>query len=440
MIRTPARLWSENLSALDSRGSVTRELLSSERKSLVQDLLDKVVRTIFHRNLRSSFLRPLLGRLYDVYSVRREPEVSGTKPFEPKVMSSKIRAEWTAAGLRNLAPRGAEELGFRDFKDVLLSPNRRGGFILSDGDLLLPATDFPPPDRVYVPNQSVGGVVGQNSQTALLRTRRRPVEIENAIFCGSMAPHNWFHWIIDTLPTLLLARKLPRSYDDFPALIPDVILAKSAALGALEVVLSGRAHVAVTPDDIVRISHLVRIDGATRSFPRPLEPVAGPRLTYYAEALGEYRDTLLAEFGLEKLTPIPGNRIFLSRMDSEKREYNHDEIEKAAEGMGFRKVYLEGMSLQDSIAVFREAEAIIGPHGAGWATMLFCKRQTKTLLWKWPGEAGGNWFENLALVSGVHYLQIDLELNSHERHRPSVQLNVEAFLAALTQLGISARP
>lgn len=77
-----------------------------------------------------------------------------------------------------------------------------------------------------------------------------------------------------------------------------------------------------------------------------------------------------------------------------------------AEQYGFESVLLEELSFKESLRVFREAEVIVGPHGAGWANLLFCNSAAKALLWTWEGEKEDNWYENIAYVCGVNYVQL----------------------------------
>jgi capsular polysaccharide biosynthesis protein len=46
---------------------------------------------------------------------------------------------------------------------------------------------------------------------------------------------------------------------------------------------------------------------------------------------------------------------------------------------GFKKILLEKLSLAERIRIFSSAEAVISPHGAGLANLVFCKPGTKVI-------------------------------------------------------------
>ena len=356
--------------------------------------------------------------------------------------SRKIRARWTDRGLENLADSGVHELRYREFSDILVSPNRRGGFLQKEKKLLVPSTDWNPPDKIYFRNSRVGGIISQRSSEVLARKPSVARVIPQAIFFGSMAPHNWFHWLIDNLPTAALARNLPDEYVDFPVLITTEVARRGHFMEALRASIGSRPYVVVESDEWVKVERLIRIDGATRPAPRPLKALQPSRVSIFADVLHSYRDLILDHLDLDKSAPIPGNRMFIGRRDSAPRNYNSGDIFGIAKKWGFREVFLEDLSFRDSVKLFRESEAILGPHGAGWATLLFCTKQTKALLWTWPGELEDNWYENLALVSGVEYRQIFTELDPHRDYAdPRVAdyyLDSEVFAKGARQLGISS--
>jgi capsular polysaccharide biosynthesis protein len=127
-----------------------------------------------------------------------------------------------------------------------------------------------------------------------------------------------------------------------------------------------------------------------------------------AAPLLDYRDYVLGKLGLDEVHVTPGRRLFIGRQPDGARGFNQEEVFSVAEVQGFERVLLEDLSFADSLRAFREAEIIVGPHGAGWANLLFCHGSTKALLWTWDGEKEDNWYENLAYVSGVSYLQLSV--------------------------------
>jgi hypothetical protein len=72
------------------------------------------------------------------------------------------------------------------------------------------------------------------------------------------------------------------------------------------------------------------------------------------------------------------NRIYVSRSDARlRRVLNEDDLIPVLEARGFRRVVLAGLPIERQIALFRRAEAVVAPHGAGLAHIAWCQPGTK---------------------------------------------------------------
>jgi hypothetical protein len=70
-------------------------------------------------------------------------------------------------------------------------------------------------------------------------------------------------------------------------------------------------------------------------------------------------------------------RFFISRDDAKlRRVLNEAEIMARLEPAGFKRVILKGMPAAQQVKLFRDAEAVISPHGAGLAHIAWCKPGT----------------------------------------------------------------
>ncbi|OWY04496.1 glycosyltransferase family 61 protein [Thioclava sp. IC9] len=93
-------------------------------------------------------------------------------------------------------------------------------------------------------------------------------------------------------------------------------------------------------------------------------------------------------------------RILLARSNN-RRTYNQDEVAQIAARYGFEAVYPETMDFATQVALFRGAEAIIGPSGAAFANMLFCAESARALTWLDQECAGFCAYSSLAHAVGV---------------------------------------
>jgi len=78
---------------------------------------------------------------------------------------------------------------------------------------------------------------------------------------------------------------------------------------------------------------------------------------------------------VERLRPGSPKRVYISRADALfRRVLNEQEILPVLEEYGFTLVKLEKLSFQDQIILFRDAEAVVLPHGSGLANLVFCAK------------------------------------------------------------------
>lgn len=364
-------------------------------------------RKLFRAIPRNWLLRFVSLGTLRVYRVLPESFLGEATLISQVSPSSVVRASWSNDSLSNHAlgaPR--KTLSFRKLSRISVSANSRGGFLSNDRYIFTPDTGFCSVPKLYYPNTSVAGLLEQKDREVLARFIPANSVIENGIFVGSMAAHNWFHWIIDTLPTVYFSRYLPQKYSAYPLFVSARGVSKPNWLEPLQAVTGGREIFPLDPNLHYRVTNLVRLDSVTRPAPRALGRKIPARISVYADYLLEYRDFLLSHFNLHKVTPDPEKKLFLARKPSSLRRYNQAEIADTLASLGFELLFIEDLGFRDSIRAFRESSIIVGPHSAGWANMLFCSPVTKTVMWTWSGEVEDNWYENVAFTAGVQFRQI----------------------------------
>ncbi|MGO9172308.1 MAG: glycosyltransferase family 61 protein [Rhodomicrobium sp.] len=73
-------------------------------------------------------------------------------------------------------------------------------------------------------------------------------------------------------------------------------------------------------------------------------------------------------------------RIYISRNDARlRRVRNEDSLLPILEARGIHRVTLKGLPLARQVQLFRQAEAVVAPHGAGLAHSAWCKPGTKII-------------------------------------------------------------
>lgn len=333
------------------------------------------------------------------------------------------------AGIHDLYP----SLGFRDMGHAMVSANPRVATVLKDGVFWLPQAADKGPWRIAGFRPASGGITHQLGSEVLAAPSRSPGSIPAGIFVGTWSPHNWYHWIIDILPSVFLAGRLPNAFGDYPLLIPEPAVNNPAWLEPLELVRHGREIMALPPEKYVSVEHLIWVDSPTSPGPLPINRPQNGNFRMHGTAMRAYRDHIISALGLPR--GLPTRKLFLARRQNGNRPYNQDELLLVAATFGYEPVYLDTLNFRESVKVMSEALCVVGPHGAGWANALFCAPSTKVFLWTWPEAKKDNWFANICSVGGLDYrVALSAELN---RDKTRVHFAKEDFIVALQDLEAS---
>ena len=102
----------------------------------------------------------------------------------------------------------------------------------------------------------------------------------------------------------------------------------------------------------------------------------------------------------------PYRRVFLSRRDAARRRLlNEEEIFDRLKPYGFELVIPTTLSVAEQITVFSQAEIIVGPHGSGFANIVFASPQAKVIEIQSPDWNLG-FYRSLAWLMGQRHRQI----------------------------------
>jgi capsular polysaccharide biosynthesis protein len=170
-----------------------------------------------------------------------------------------------------------------------------------------------------------------------------------------------YHSLIDNLPRLALLHD-PRLAGE------ELLVLYRAPLSTIEQHVVPRllppnaTLVPVDRRDLLRVDRLVFPELHTRRFS-----------AYHHHRFRE----LLADRLLPDRPSRRSNRIFISRVDPGARGNriitNEDELMVVLGRFGFERHVLEGMSPADEMALFYDAELVVGAHGAGLANTIFAR-------------------------------------------------------------------
>lgn len=181
---------------------------------------------------------------------------------------------------------------------------------------------------------------------------------------------NYFHWVMECMPRLLLARdaglaELPFVVND----IPEQCRELARLFGEL---------VVVADDEVLAVGtlHVPYVPAYSPDMPSQI-----PLACYDDSYLPRLRREIL-----ERIGTLPSGKahrvLYVGRRGGTtlRRILNTDAVVDVVAGFGGEVVYPGELTLREQIAAFMAADVVVGPAGAGFANMLFCRPGTTVVM------------------------------------------------------------
>lgn len=282
----------------------------------------------------------------------------------------------------------------RRLREVVVSP--LSSAVLQSGKILIPDYYIGHSEAVVADGMMLHWH-GASRQGIVYDDAVQPMEKGIRVF-GSGAI-NWYHWLVETLPAAFLAQFLPSDFDDYPLVVPELAIEIAQCRESIELFAGGRRLLPL-PLERFRFRELVIIDKIVQE---PLNMRSGywPTSADYSfnpRLLREYRQAVIA--ALRSLPEDGCRRLYLAR-ENDRRPYNQEELIAIANQYGFQAVYPAQLTFREQVAIFANAEFIVGPSGAAFANTLFCSPGSRLLSWVIPHYSGFCSYMNIAATAGT---------------------------------------
>lgn len=183
-----------------------------------------------------------------------------------------------------------------------------------------------------------------------------------SVVVGTRASGQFFHWMVEMLPRLILGAALAREHGGTLLMRP---ITAAYQWETLAVIAPG-TRVAFAEAEVMRCDEVIVPDHMIQQGAglRPISPLIGLGFNWLLE-------------GFAVPTTPPRRRLYISRADAARRHVlNEAELEPVLRRHGFEIVTLSGLRVAQQAALFREAEIVIGLHGAGLTNAGFCQPGT----------------------------------------------------------------
>lgn len=301
-------------------------------------------------------------------------------------------------GVQEAVPVSLPDINFYLFNKVRVSA--LSSSVIIDEKKIVIERAIGPEQLSY--NFSSGHIRSHNQNTAVVHRCKKNEYIEKGIFlCGNGAS-NYYHWMVEILPRLEFVVNLPARYQKFPILVSDDVVSIPSFAYSLNIFAPGRETIVLDKNKSYIIDELIFITSPNNL---PFNITGNNKFNIANVTLDNLsidfiRKTVLANELVGCASESYPQKIFFCRK-AERRNYNQDEVFALLSEFGFVKIFMEDLTFTEQVRTVYHAEFIVGPTGAAWTNLLFCRAGAKALCWM--AEEIGNFsgFSTLACLVDV---------------------------------------
>lgn len=241
----------------------------------------------------------------------------------------------------------------------------------------------------------------ESTSTRILSYELKTESIEKGIFIGGHFSKNWYHWVMEIVSRVALLKEANLDMKEYYLCIPrtnENLVNYRDFLNFLDLDI----NVKYLDDKKYYIIKKAIVADAS-FFGRPhwkKKKECFSQLPYFASpyALKEYQQIFFKRLGITHTEK--GKKIFLGRK-IQMRGYNQDEVFGFFEKHGFEMVYCEDLTVKQQIELFSQVGVMVGPTGASWTNLMYCKPGCKAFCWAPDFNEAYPVFAILGLAFGV---------------------------------------
>lgn len=210
---------------------------------------------------------------------------------------------------------------------------------------------------------------------------------------SSPGSENWYHWLLQVLPRLII---LKASHIQFDRIYINN-LQFDWQKKALDIFLQ---QLDIPQDKLLIINGDCVIQAETLIVPSvPFIPSKGMPFPMWLKA------ALRRFFNATETATTSPKMLYISRKNaSSRRIKNEDALTKQLKDLGFEIVFLENLTPQQQAQLFHNARLVVGPHGSGFANLVFSKPGMKLIEIDHGATPPRDLFKRLSEMLGIDYM------------------------------------
>lgn len=242
-------------------------------------------------------------------------------------------------------------------------------------------------ERVHGGDQSIfdysSGQIFRHSHTsARVRKQKSAIWLQNGIALFGNGDGNYYHWLIEILPKTEFINELPVQYKDYPLLVSHDVKNIPSFTDTLNIFYQGRDVIYLDRDKFYAVENFVWITSPSNL---PFNVVGNNKFRVEFSVIDKRSLDFVRDASFAKaLAAVPvkdyPERIMFCRR-TERRSYNQEEVTSYLLQQGFVKIFMEDLVFDEQVRTAYHANVIVGPTGAVWTNMIFCRPGTRAICW-----------------------------------------------------------
>lgn len=273
-------------------------------------------------------------------------------------------------------------------------------------------------DRAIGPDQNQydyagGQIIAHGGDTAIVRLGKSEI-VKKGIFLGGNGSSNYYHWMIEILAKLEFLPKLPEHYQKYPLLVSEDVVRIPSFKETLELFAKGCELIVLNKQLSYVVDELIYINSPNNL---PFNLVGNQKFKCAYVTIDSLSIDYLRKVALQDALRMPAfsnypKKIFLCRK-SGLRNYNQDEVFDYLSAFGFTKIFMEDLSFLEQVRTVHHADFIVGPTGAAWTNLIFCKSGAKGLCWMADEFGDFSAYSSIAGMVGVDLRYLTYKAGVH---------------------------
>lgn len=300
-------------------------------------------------------------------------------------------------------------------------------YILKNKDVVY-MEEFPYIDRCKA-NYASGFIHSHNNDFAYIKrfNRKKIHKYKNVFFLGGNGSFNFYHWMIEILPKLLLINNSHiDKYDIDTIVVNDRVKENHNYMWLLESCLSHLDKV-----------NIVYVNQRDNIFVKNIFFMNTFNQTVYNFRDYNYKYSVSTIYNMESLKYLEKKlnikivddksnfykKVFILRDEEtvskfNKRSYNQREVFDFFQKKGFVGISFGKLTLTEQARIFKNADFIVGPSGASWSNLIFAKSGAKAISWLPKQLKFFDTYSSLAYLHNVDMCFIEYETIDSSLHGP----------------------